>query len=307
MFDYWNLLIGDYTFMNYKDTYIEFLKKWLRVEKPLTVVFDASNGPAGMIIKDLFDGTNINAIVINDEIDPDFKAHGPNPLLDGASDQCKKTILENNADLGVMFDADADRAFFLDDKGEMIPACFVVGLLHREFKPPYILDELVYQSVRLLGLIGEEELVPSRIGAYFIKETLREKAADFGAEYSGHYYFKDFFNADSGIFASIVFLNSFAKMDKKLSEWREGFGEHTVTTKEIKIEGKDMNVVYSDVEKLLCNKAKTVDKRDGLTFIFDTFWVNVRSSNTEPILRIVAGGRGMEETTREIETLILDY
>ncbi|MDB5204439.1 MAG: manB [Candidatus Taylorbacteria bacterium] len=290
--------------MEYKNIYIDFLKEKIKVGKPLTVVFDASNGPAGMIIKDLFVDTSVNAIVINDEIDPDFKAHGPNPLLPGASDQCKKMILENSADLGVMFDADADRAFFLDDKGEMIPACFVVGLLKSEFNPPYILDELVYQSVRLLKLVEEDQMVPSRIGAYFIKETLRGQNADFGAEYSGHYYFKEFFNADSGIFAAITFLNSVSKMTKSLSEWQKEFEEHIVTTKEIKTEGKDMSVIYREVEKFLSDKAKGLDRRDGLTFIFDDFWMNVRSSNTEPILRIVAGGKGMEETTKEIEQLI---
>ncbi len=290
--------------MDYKQIYINFLKEKIKVERPLKVVFDVSNGPAGMIVKDLFVGSSVEAIVINDEIDPDFKAHGPNPLLDGASNQCKNAILENNADLGVMFDADADRAFFLDDTGEMIPACFVVGLLKSEFNPPYILDELVYQSVRLLKLVGEEQMVPSRIGAYFIKESLRSQNADFGAEYSGHYYFKEFFNVDSGIFAAIVFLNSVSTMTKSFSEWRKEFGDHIVTTTEIKTEGKDMNTVYTEVEKFLSGKAKGVDRRDGLTFVFDEFWVNVRSSNTEPILRIVAGGRGMEETTSGIEKLI---
>ncbi|MES2408690.1 MAG: hypothetical protein V4509_00135 [Patescibacteria group bacterium] len=290
--------------MDYKNIYIDFLKKKINLNKPLKVVFDVSNGPAGMIIKDLFAGTNVDAIVINDEIDSDFKAHGPNPLLDGASLQCKKAILENKADLGVMFDADADRAFFLDDKGEMIPACFVVGLLKSEFNPPYILDELVYQSVRLLKLASEAEMVPSRVGAYFIKETLRGQNADFGAEYSGHYYFKEFFNADSGIFAAITFLNSVSKMTKNLSEWQKEFGEHIVTTKEIKTEGKDMAVIYTEVEKSLGKRANRIDRRDGLTFVFNEFWVNIRSSNTEPILRIVAGGTGMESTTKEIEELI---
>lgn len=290
--------------MDYKNIYIDFLKKKINLSKPLKVVFDASNGPAGMIIKDLFVGTNVNAIVINDKIDSDFKAHGPNPLLDGASDQCKKTILENNADLGVMFDADGDRAFFLDNTGEMVPACFVVGLLKNEFNPPYILDELVYQSVRLLKLVGEEQMVPSRIGAYFIKESLRGQNADFGAEYSGHYYFKEFFNADSGVFAAITFLNSVSKMVQSLSEWQKEFGEHIVTTKEMRTDGKDMDVVYAEVEKFLSPKAKGLDRRDGFTFIFEKFWVNVRSSNTEPILRIVAGGSEMEGTTKEIEDLI---
>lgn len=291
--------------MNYKEEYINFLKERIDVSRPLTVVFDMSNGPAGMIVADLFAGTNVRAIVINDEIDPDFKAHGPNPLLDGASDQCKKAILENNADLGVMFDADGDRAFFLDDTGEMIPACFVVGLLHKEFKAPYITDELVFQSVRLLGIVPESDLVPSRIGAFFIKESLRSMNAEFGAEYSGHYYFKEFFNADSGVYSAVVFLNSFSKMSTKLSEWKKGFGEHHILTKEIKLQdGTDMKVIYDKLEEKFRGMAK-LDKRDGVTFVFPEYWVNVRASNTEPIMRIIAGGRGeIEEKVREIEGII---
>jgi len=292
--------------MDYKNIYIEFLKKWIKVEKPLTVVFDVSNGPVGMIIPDLFKDTNVNAILINNEIDPDFKSHGPNPLLDGASDHCKKTILENNADLGVMFDADGDRAFFLDDTGEMIPACFVAGLLHREFTPPYIMDELVYQSVRLLDIIPENDLLPSRIGAFFIKESLRNHNADFGAEYSGHYYFKDFFNSDSGMFTAIVFLNSFSKINTKLSEWKQSFGEHEVITKEIKIkEGVNMQTIYDKLENVYGTVATRVEKRDGVTFVFPEYWVNVRSSNTEPIMRIIAGGKNnLMEKVAEIEGII---
>lgn len=289
----------------YQKKYIDFLKEWVRVDKPLTVVFDASNGPAGLIIKDLFDGSKVKVILINDEVDPDFKAHGPNPLLDGASDDCKRVILENNADLGIMFDADGDRAFFLDNKGEMIHACFVAGLLFKEFNGPYVMDELVYQSVRMLSIIPDNDLLPSRIGAYFIKETLRNNNASFGAEYSGHYYFKDFFNSDSGVFSAIIFLNTLSKMDIAISEWIGGFGDHKIVTKEIKTEGKNMEVIYKNIEDKYKNESKFVDRRDGMTFVFDDFWLNVRSSNTEPIMRIIGGGSdSMDKMIYEIEGLI---
>jgi phosphomannomutase len=292
--------------MDYKNIYIDFLKKWIKVDRPLTVVFDVSNGPVGMIIKDLFVGTKVNVILINDEIDPDFKARGPNPLLDGATIDCKRAILENGADLGIMFDADGDRAFFLDDKGEMIPACFVVGLLFKEFTPPYVMDELVYQSVRLLNIVPDKDILPNRIGAYFIKESLRNNNASFGAEYSGHYYFKDFFNCDSGIFTSIMFLNTLSRLDQKISDWVKQFGEHKIVTKEIKIGDKDMKKLYEDLEEKYKDQAESLDKRDGITFVFSDFWINVRSSNTEPIMRIVGGGGGgMDQMIAEIESLIL--
>jgi len=291
---------------NYKQLYIDFLKEKINVDKPLKVVFDVSNGPVGMITKDLFVGTNVNVILINDSIDPDFKAHGPNPLLDGATDDCKKTILENNADLGIMFDADGDRAFFLDNNGEMMHACFVTGLLFKEFDGPYVMDELVYQSVRMLNIIPDKDILPSRIGAYFIKEKIRSNDASFGAEYSGHYFFKDFFNSDSGIFTAIILLNTLSKMGVRLSDWISKFGGHQIITKEIKTEGKDMKVIYEGLENKYTNIAKLVEKRDGLTFVFEDFWVNVRSSNTEPIMRIIGGGsNNMDKIILGIENLIL--
>lgn len=276
--------------MEYTDRYINFLKTHIEVKKPLTIVFDASNGPAGMIVKNLYADTSIKSITINDSIDPDFSAHGPNPLLDGATDSCSKTIKENNADVGIIFDADGDRAIFIDDEGIVLPAYMVGILLGRELNPPYVADELVFESLRMLGIFKDEDLLPSRIGSFFVKENLRENKASFALEYSGHYYFKDFFNADSGIFAAIKVVNVLSKMEGKLSDLRKKYLFHEITTTEIKTEGKDMQEIYKRIEKTFTPQALKVEKIDGLTFIFDNFWINVRSSNTEPIMRIVSGG-----------------
>jgi phosphomannomutase len=293
--------------MNYKQEYINFLKKWIDTDRPLTVVFDMSNGPAGMIIEKLFEDTNINGILINNNIDPDFKSHGPNPLMPGATDQCKKAILENKADLGVMFDADADRAFFLDARGEMVPACFVVGILAQKFNPPFVADELVFQSLRMLKIVREEDMLPTRIGAYFIKEKLRDNNASFGAEFSGHYYFKDFFNADSGIFATILFINSLSFMGMSLVDYVSGFGQYVSETTEIKF-APDRNIaeLYSDLENKFGVTARRVDRRDGVTFVFEDYWINVRTSNTEPIMRIIAEGSDkLYKTKEEIQRFVL--
>ncbi len=280
--------------MDYKKAYIDFLKTYIHTTRPLRVVFDASNGPAGMLVKDLFKDTSVEAIVIHDDIDPDFRAHGPNPLLPGASDSCARAIIEHKADMGVMFDADADRAMFLDNKGVMLPACFIAPLLFKGSKPPYVVDELVYQSVSMLHTVPEKDLIPSRIGASFLKEAMRKEGATCGAEYSGHYYFKDFFNLDSGIFAAIMVINAY-----------DGFKNdsgHTIVTKEIRTAGKNMAEIYANLEKKYTPLAVRVDKRDGLTFVFDTYWINTRSSNTEPIMRIIAGGDGaMNDRVLEIE------
>ncbi len=292
--------------MTNKDIYIDFLKKYIDVKRPLTVVFDASNGTTGMITKDLFKGTNVNVISINDEIDPDFKAHGPNPILQGADEDCKKAIFKNKADAGIIFDGDGDRAFFLDEKGRMMHSAIAVGFFCKEFEPPYILDEPTYQSVRLLKIIPEKDLAPCKVGYFFIKESLREKESSFGAEFSRHFFFKDFFNSDSGIFASIKFLNFLSKSTRKLSDMVDDFGEHRIVIKEIKAEGKDMQALYKILEDKYGKLANSFEKRDGITFIFNDYWINVRTSNTEPIMRIVGGGKGdLEKTIEEMEKLAI--
>ncbi len=291
--------------MDYKKIYIDFLKKKIDIKKPLTVVFDASNGPAGMIVKGLWEGTLVRPIIINDNLDPDFKAHGPNPLLEGASNDCTRMIKEHGADIGVIFDADGDRAIFVDDQGIVVPSCFIAALMFKETKPPYVADELVYQSLRMLDIIPENDILPSRIGARFIKERMRNDGGTIGAENSGHYYFKEFFNADSGIFSAIMVLNALSKMNQSISAWKKQFAEHTVFTKEIKIEGKDMAKILAVIEQRYKTSAKHMDKRDGLTLVFDTAWFNIRASNTEPILRIIAGGSGdMQKKAKEIEVFI---
>lgn len=281
----------------YKKQYVDFLKKHLSVKRPLKVVFDASNGPTGLVVQDLFKDTLIDAIFINTDIDPDFKAHGANPVANGASDQCVQVIKEKGADLGVIFDADGDRAVFIDEKGEILHACFVAALLFSIAQPPYVADDMVYQSLRMLKVVPEETLLPSRIGAYFLKEKMREHKASCGGEYSGHFFFKDFFNVDSGIFTAVQVLNAFSRMNQSLSLWRASFGEHVIKAKEIKTAGKDMPAIYAKLEQDIGKEVERVEKRDGLTFIFKNFWINTRSSNTEPIMRIIGGGKEQEMAT----------
>ncbi len=290
---------------NYTQLYIDFLRKFVDVRKSLKVVFDASNGPAGILVKKIFANTPVDVFVINDDIDPDFKAHGPNPLSPSASSMIQKTILEEKASLGVMFDADADRAVFFDEEGVMMDACFSLSFMFGYLKTPVVVDELVYQAIRFLRLLPESDLVPSRIGAFFLKEKMRDQGIFGGGEFSGHYFFKDFFNADSGIFASIFFLNALSRSQTTLSHWKQEKGEHTICTEEIKIQNLDMASLLKTIENNYLSTAKEVSRRDGLSLIFDDFWCNIRASNTEPILRIIAGGRqGVCDKVKEIKKLI---
>ncbi len=290
---------------NYKAEYVAFLKKFLDIKKPLKVVFDSGCGPAGMIVKEVFAHSDMEMTLINDTVDPDFKARAPNPLLPGAKDACADAVAKHEADLGVMFDADADRAMFVNKRGELVPAFVITALLAKTFTPPFVVDELVYESLKFLDALPADDLVPSRIGAYFIKKLVKEGSYTFGAEYSGHYYFKDFFGLDSGIFTAISVINALSASEKTLEEVQAEFGDHEIVTTEISTEGKDMPKLLASLESKYTPTAKNIEHRDGVTFVFEDFWANIRSSNTEPILRIVAGGRkSMHEKLREIEEFV---
>ncbi|MFA6050135.1 MAG: hypothetical protein WC761_02970 [Candidatus Paceibacterota bacterium] len=290
---------------DYKAEYVSFLKGFLKIERPLKVVFDSGCGPAGAIVRDVFTGSSIDMTIINETIDPDFKTRAPNPLLPEAADSCANAIKEHNADFGIMFDADADRAIFVNPKGELVPAYLIAVLLSKEMKPPYVVDELVYESLRFLGVIPEDGLVPSRIGAYFIKKLMKEGGYSFGAEYSGHYYYKYFFGLDSGIFTAITVINALSRQTKSFLELQEEIGDHEISTTEISTAGKDMNILYAALEEKYGKEAKRIEKRDGVTFVFDECWTNIRSSNTEPILRVVAGGtKAMKQRIEDIEKFV---
>lgn len=271
----------------------------------MRVVFDGGHGPAGMIVRDVFASSPIEMVLINDNVDSDFPNRTPNPLLPGASDPCKNAIKEYDADLGVMFDADADRAIFVNKNGELVPAFVITALLSNIFKPPYIVDELVYESLRFLNAIPEPDLIPSRIGAYFIKREMADKSLSFGAEYSGHYYFKDFFGLDSGVFTAIAVLNALSQSSQTLEDVKAKYGDHEIITIEISTVGKDMPKLLALLEAKYGKEAKHIEHRDGVTFVFDNFWSNIRGSNTEPILRIVAGGnQNMHQKLEEIERFV---
>jgi phosphomannomutase len=288
--------------MEFKDIYITFLKQHVALKKPMSIVFDASNGPTGTIVENVFTENQQTSIsVLNAAIDPDFSAHGPNPLASGATRECARYVQEHRADVGVLFDADGDRAIFLDDQGEIVPAYVIALIIFKSAPAPYVADELIFKSLQYTGAFTEEQLLASKVGAYFVKALMREKEASVAAEYSGHYYFKDFFYADSGIFAAIKVINALSEMDMSLSEYREKYGTMKYVTSEIHLGQMGWDMVRKDLEKTFSN-AKNKEYRDGLTIDFDNFWLNIRPSNTEPLIRLTGGG----EDEAEIQAVIAD-
>ncbi len=293
--------------MDYVQIYADYLKKHFDLSKPIKIVCDCSNGCAGIVVKKLTDIPNLEIVLINDTPDPDFPSHGPNPLAEGASKQIAEKIIETKADLGVMFDADADRAFMVDEKGEILPSFMTCFLLFRNHKPPYIAEELIYKSLQHIGGIDINSLIPSKVGSRFVKELLKKRKASTGGEFSGHYYFAEFFGVDSGIFAMIQVANSLSKIKEPLSVFRNSLPKHEMINEQLKLGDKKWEDIQPKVKAYAESKNLKIETREGLTFDTGSAWVNIRPSNTEPILRFIGGSANPEEVRamiRDIEKLI---
>ena len=299
--------------MPYLNLYTRFLSKFFEIKAPIKVVFDPSNGGTGPVLKNLLRrSSSFSSIIINGKPDGRFPAHGPNPLFDFAKKDLISAVLRHKADLGVIFDADGDRAFFVDDRGRPIYPDDAILFLMDRFSPPYIIDTGVGWQVRENPRF-KNFLVQSKIGTYFIKKTIKKKGADFGAEGSGHYYFKSVFGKsaayfDSGIRAAIEMINGVSRLKekgKKLSDWLDGIPVYYRIpetnfrlTEKSKIERK-----IKAVEKFYKRAARKISHLDGLIIETGEFWFNLRGSNTEPLLRLRLEARKKEVLVKELRRL----
>ena len=244
--------------------------------------------------------SKITPIFINDKVDGDFPAHGPNPLVKNATKQLEKEVLKQKADLGVIFDGDGDRVFFLDNKGRWIDPNESAYILMQMFKSPYVVG--IVSSWRL----KESKVHISRVGHYFFKKLMREKKATLGLEHSGHYYFKDFFYCDSGIFAAIQFINFVSGLQTDLATWLDKLPKYN-RSGEINFKVQDKDKVLKEIENKYKNQADKLLKVDGITMEFKNFWFNVRPSNTENLIRLnieAENKRLLKSCLRELKNIL---
>jgi phosphomannomutase len=281
--------------MDYVSKYVEFLKKHIDIKRPLKIVCDTSNGAASIVLEKLVNIPNMELILINSIPDPEFPAHGPNPTITGATDMLSQTVLKVGADFGVIFDADGDRAFFVDNQGELLLSFVIAAIWFSYSIPPFVTDELEYLSLTTNGLFKEQDVIPTHVGTIFIKEAMQKSNAILGAEFSGHFYFKEFFGLDSGIFSMIYAANVLSKQDKTLSELHKKFSRQALVSDNIALEKTTWNKVLENLKKETSSITKNSFSREGLTLITENGWVNVRASHTEPLIRISVGA-----TTKEI-------
>ncbi len=279
-----------------KDIWPAFLERVLSfidpsAVKPLRVVVDAANGMGGRMLEPVLERLpQIDAVRCYFEPDGSFPNHEPNPLLPENREFIVAKVKEEKADLGIAFDGDADRCFFVDETGEFVPGDFVTALFAETFLAKEPGAKIIY-DVRASWAVphtieqaGGSALM-NRVGHAFIKHRMRETGAVFGGEVSGHYYFRDFSKADSGIIPALLMLEYVSKQEKPLSEILRPYREHYFITGEINTRVSDVAAKLEELEKHFSAQGK-VTHLDGLSVDADDWHFNVRPSNTEPLLRL---------------------
>jgi phosphomannomutase len=278
-----------------RDVYPGFVEKVMSfidpaAVKPLHVVIDGANGMAGSMLPPILERLPVDAVRHFFEPDGSFPDHQPNPLLEENRRFIVSEVTKERADLGIAFDGDADRCFFVDDTGEFVPGDFVTALLAESMleKEPggtIIYDVRASWAVRdTVERLGGKAL-PNRVGHAFIKQRMREIDAVFAGEVSGHYYFRDFYQADSGTIPALLILELVSKADAKLSELLRPFRKRYFLTGEINTVVGDVALALQKVKEHFADQGE-LSHLDGISVTAEDWHVNVRPSNTEPLLRL---------------------
>jgi phosphomannomutase len=280
--------------------YVERVLSFVEVSaiKPLKVVIDAANGMAGGMLPPVLERLPIETVRCYFDPDGSFPNHEPNPLLPENREFIIRKTLEEGADLGVAFDGDADRCFFVDDTGEFVPGDFVTTLfaesvLEKEPGATVIYDVRASRAVPdTIERAGGVPLV-NRVGHAFIKARMRKEDAAFAGEVSGHYYFRDFSQADSGVVPFLLMLELISNRGRRLSEILAPLRSRYFITGELNTPVPDVALKLQELKERYADGR--VSHLDGISVDFDDWHFNVRPSNTEPLLRL-----NLEATSEEL-------
>jgi phosphomannomutase len=277
--------------------------------RPLKVVVDAANGMAGAMLPPVLERLPMIETV-RCYFDPDgsFPNHEPNPLLPENREFIVRKTLEEGADLGVAFDGDADRCFFVDDTGEFVPGDFATALLAEavlEKEPGAKIIYDVRASWAVPETITDRGGVPlmNRVGHAYIKHRMRQEDAAFGGEVSGHYYFREFSQADSGVIPFLLMLEIVSKKQRKLSEILAPFRSQYFITGELNTPVSDVALKLQELKERYAQEG-TVSHLDGVSVDADDWHFNVRPSNTEPLLRLNLEARSQEQMERKRDEVL---
>jgi phosphomannomutase len=282
------------------DEFQEAVQTFIDTEsiKPLRVVVDGGNGMAGPMIGPVLEGLGLDLIESYWTPDGNFPDHEPNPLLEKNREFIMREVVDKRADLGIAWDGDADRCFFIDDTGSFVAGDFLTALMAESMLAKNPGGTVLY-DVRASRAVGDTveraggQALMNRVGHAFFKTRMREEDGIFGGEVSGHYYFRDFYCADSGSIPALLILELLSQREAKMSELLEPYRSRYFISGEINSEVSDQDAKIEELAKRYDDGRQ--HRLDGLSVDYDDWHFNVRPSNTEPLLRLCLESLRSEE------------
>ena len=302
---------GTTTEIEIVDTYVAHALSMIDIKKvnPLHIAIDTGNGMGGLVMPRVFDQLPCTIEPLFFDLDGTMPNHEPNPIDPKNVQDLIAKVKEKKCDLGIAFDGDADRAFFIDEQGGRISASIITALIAKNVLQKHPGATIIYNAV--CSQIVPETIeahggtaIMERVGHSYIKKTMKETGAIFAGEHSGHYFFLGNYRADSGLIAALIVIEMISEANKPLSELLKEFEKYyaieetntTVEDKEAMME--KLKGIYTDA---------TINELDGVTFHFSDYQFNVRPSNTEPVLRLNLEALSPElrdQKTKEILSII---
>ncbi|MBH0775778.1 phosphomannomutase/phosphoglucomutase [Nocardia bovistercoris] len=283
--------------------YARFLRELVELDdiRPLTIAVDAGNGMGGHTVPEVLGVlSQVEVVPLYFELDGTFPNHEANPLDPANLVDLQKLVRESGADVGLAFDGDADRCFVVDERGEPVsPSAITALVAERELakEPGAVVIHNLITSRAVPELVEELGGTPvrTRVGHSFIKQEMAATGAVFGGEHSAHYYFRDFWGADSGMLAALHVLAALGEKDRPVSELMSAYQKYAASG-EINSTVADAAQRTAAVLEAFESRAVSVDRLDGVTVqLPDNAWFNLRASNTEPLLRLNVEARSQEE------------
>ncbi|HXQ91280.1 MAG TPA: phosphomannomutase/phosphoglucomutase [Acidimicrobiales bacterium] len=301
---------GGYEQLQLLDEYAEHVRSFIDPSalRRLKVVADTANGMGGLVVPAAFEGLPVELEILFGELDGTFPNHPADPIQDENLLDLKNAVLASGADVGLAFDGDADRVFLVDEQARPVSGSLTTALVARAMLEKHpgatvlynlICSKVVPETIERYGGTA----VRTRVGHSFIKQVMVDTGAVFGGEHSGHYYFRDNYRADSGLIAAMIVLEELSRAGVTLSELLAPYRKYA--------DSGEINTVVQDpaatVEALAAHFAAegiAGDRTDGLSVDFDDWWFNVRTSNTEPLLRLNVEALTPTECDRHVAELL---
>lgn len=307
---------GTITFENILNEFVDYALSLVDLKniKPLKIFADTANGMVGPILKLISQKIpSLEFVPMYWDIDGNFPNHGGDPLDAENRIDIEKRVKNENGDIGIMFDPDGDRFFAIDSSGNFIPGDFMTAIMSEYFINKYPGCGIVY-DIRASKAVPDTinrcggVAFANRVGHTHIKARMNQESAYFGGEVSGHYYFKDFYLCDTGTIAFLYFLDFLSKSEKPLATILSELNSKYFISGEINNEVADVPKVLENIEKIYGpNTTSPIERMDGLTFELENWRFNIRSSNTQPLLRLCLEANSqelMEQKRDEILKLI---